>query len=194
VVVVYSEIAGDIKMYVDGELLTGLSGCTLLYGHTNLLNSGIQFNIGNIPIVASGINGMLDEFAIWSRALSAAEIKQLYLRGANKIKYQTRSCSDATCSTNPRWMGIAGDPSANHSNVSYISEIHNNSFPTLVGIASSNVLLPSPDIFFSTLPSLNGVQTGQYFQYRAILDSDDQGSSCGGQFCSPKLKSIEIKP
>jgi hypothetical protein len=194
VVVVYSETAGDIKLYVDGELLTGLAGCTLLYGHTNLLNSGIQFNIGNIPIAASGINGMLDEFAIWERALSAAEIKQLYLRGANKIKYQTRSCSDATCSTNPRWMGIAGDPSANNSNVSYFSEIHNNSFPTINGVASSNVLLPNPDIFFNTLPSLNGVQSGQYFQYRAILESDDQGSSCGGLFCSPKLESVEIKP
>jgi hypothetical protein len=47
---------------------------------------------------AHATTGNLDEVAIWNRSLSAAEIQNLYLRGATKLNISVRSCDDAVCS------------------------------------------------------------------------------------------------
>src|SRR5690606_2439813 len=43
-------------------------------------------------------DGVIDEFTIWNKALSATEVRNLYARGAANVKYQVRSCNDAACS------------------------------------------------------------------------------------------------
>ncbi len=42
-------------------------------------------------------SGDLDEVSVWSRALTPTEIQQLYRRGANRVKYQVKSCVDSSC-------------------------------------------------------------------------------------------------
>ncbi len=42
-------------------------------------------------------NGIIDEVAIWDRVLTEAEMLQLYRRGANRLKFQVKSCIDANC-------------------------------------------------------------------------------------------------
>jgi hypothetical protein len=56
--------------------------------------------------------GLMDDVAIWNRALTANETQQLYRRGANRIKYQVKSCVDSSCnckSFNTAPVGSATD-------------------------------------------------------------------------------------
>ncbi len=41
--------------------------------------------------------GKLDEVAFWTRPLTDDEVLQLYRRGANRVKFQVKSCIDSTC-------------------------------------------------------------------------------------------------
>jgi hypothetical protein len=125
-------------------------------------------------------NGQMDEIAIWSRPLMALEIQQLYRRGANRIKLQVRNCIAADCSddsSGANWKGSDG------SNQTYFSELNN---------TTKN----SPSILFSSF--LNPVGNSRFFQYRLILESDDEGSNCdygaGATWCSPELKSVQLDP
>jgi len=42
-------------------------------------------------------SGSIDESSIWNRSLSDSEVQQLYRRGANRIKFQVKSCVDSSC-------------------------------------------------------------------------------------------------
>ncbi|MFH1188719.1 MAG: LamG-like jellyroll fold domain-containing protein [bacterium] len=44
------------------------------------------------------LNGTIDEFAIWNRALLETEIEDIYLRGATAITFNIRSCAQSNCS------------------------------------------------------------------------------------------------
>ena len=134
--------------------------------------------------------GSLDEVAIWSRVLRADEILELYRRGNNRIKFQTRTCVASDCSDNPTWLGPDG------SNQSYFSELQNNSAFSAAGLPTGNVLTGSPFMLFSSFTDFlsSFVTPAQYIQYRAIMESDDTGTACGGTWCSPELKSVTITP
>lgn len=92
-------------------------------------------------------SGLMDEVAIWSRALVPTEAQQLYRRGSNRIKYQIRTCNTNPCSVSDNWVGIDGTAQ------SFISEIDNS------GPASPIINLVSP-------------QAKPYFQYQAVFESD----------------------
>lgn len=123
------------------------------------------------------VNGLIDEVAIWSRALHANEIKQLYQRGASRIKYQVRSCDDNACS-GESWQGPDGTSGT------YFSELNNNTTP-LTGLGDIKATLPSM-LFsnFTSAPSNN-----QYFQYRTIFESDSSTAAL-----MPELKSTTVDP
>jgi hypothetical protein len=132
--------------------------------------------------LGSYFNGELDEAGIWSRALHPSEVRQLFRRGANRIKAQVRICTTSSCSDDPNganWKGPDG------TRYSYFSEVHNSGAKTSL-----------PSILFSAFTAPVG--TSRYFQYRTILESDDPGSSCdygaGPTWCSPELKSVSIGP
>ncbi len=90
---------GLMKIYIDGvedtayTIIYNASISSIHDGSTNLA-LGARFSNG---APGNFLNGTLDEAAIWSRALTPTEVQQLYRRGANRIKFQVKSCVDSTC-------------------------------------------------------------------------------------------------
>ena len=182
--VVTQRVSGEIRLYVDGVL----KSANLSSETAGNVDNPYNFNIGTLFSVS--YIGKLDEFGIWNRALNAKEIEQLYRRGANRNRFQLRVCSAADCADDPygdHWQGPDG------TNQSYFSEENN------LGVtpsAMSRVLPDSPALTLSAFPSFANV--GRYFQYRAILESDDSSSLCnygsGATWCSPELTSVAADP
>jgi hypothetical protein len=130
-------------------------------------------------------NGHIDEVSIWSRALGDGEIRQLYRRSANRIKYQVRSCDDSACD-NELYQGPDGTENT------YFSEIHNNDMIDFNGEPTGNVLAATPEITFSdfvTAPIDN-----RYFQYKVFMESEDQNNLCTDRPCIPQINSVELGP
>jgi hypothetical protein len=155
-------------------------------------SGNVNFGAGNLYVgsqsgASSFFEGKIDEVAIWKRTLDPAEILELYRRGANRVKFQVRSCDDAACDTES-WIGPDGTAAT------YFSELHNcSSINGATGECNGSVNVASPSIAFSdfvTAPTAN-----QYFQYQAILESDDEIGVCAGSTtCLPEVKSIEVGP
>ncbi len=95
------------------------------------------------PDAEVGFIGSIDEVGVWSRALSATEVSDMYKRGALNLKYQVRSCDDAACA-GESFAGPDGTGST------YYTELGNST---------------------TTTPSfvLTNVPTNRYFQYQATL-------------------------
>jgi hypothetical protein len=189
--------AGNVfTLYIDGKSNV-----------TNVAAVGDVDVAGVVPAIGNGLsainnrffNGSLDEIAVWNRALgdgtagSANEILELYRRGANRVKYQVRSCTDSTCSANPSWQG------PDNTNQTYFSEWNNNAVPADGSDANigDSVLSGPPALLFSNFSSL-AVTSARFFQYRMILESDDSGQNCnygsggGSAICSPEILTVKI--
>jgi hypothetical protein len=83
------------KVYVDGNTTTA----DISYTCTTNYAMGSTPTFGRLSGAASNYyTGMLDETAIWTRALSVAEIGQLYRRGINSLTMDVRSCAASDCS------------------------------------------------------------------------------------------------
>ena len=165
------------SVYANGNLI----GSATFNSWNTILSS---LNIGRSTDGQFDFDGRINEVAIWSRSLSAAEVFELYRRGANRIKYQIRTCPDATCSAgSPTWQG------PDNSSQSYFAEL-NNTFANAVNAAVQPTL---PSMLFSNFINLI-VPKNHYFQYRAIMESDDTSTNCnygsGPTQCSPELKSV----
>ena len=107
--------------------------------------------------------GDLDEYAIWNRVLSAAEVLNLYRRGANRVRFQFRSCTSTTCADAPAWRGPNG------TNTTYFSELYNNS----VQLAQTgDALYTVPFMLFSNFTSF-AIPSNRYFQYQLTLQTDN---------------------
>ncbi len=120
-------------------------------------------------------NGAADEVSIWNRVLNSDEIKMLYRRGANRLKFQVRSCSTSNCSDDSigaSWKG------ADSTNQTYYSELNNET--------GSVVNSTSPVIAFLSFTAPQPANN-RYFQYRAVLESDDLNSS-------PDLQYVSVDP
>ena len=130
--------------------------------------------------------GKIEEFAVWSRTLSATEISQIYRRGANRVKFQVRSCDDSNCS-GESWSGPDG------SSATWFSELNNCNI--LVGATGKCDYAGGavPNLTFPTLSFFDftglSVPSNQYFQYQVLLESDDSANST-----LPTLSSISLAP
>lgn len=124
----------------------------------------------------NGLNGSADEFAVWSRALSAAEILQVYRRGANRLKFQVKSCVQPNCSDIATWLGPNG------TNSTYFTEINNNGIPN-TGLGT--VLTTSPNMIFANFPSLT-IPTNRFFQYQTTFETDNTTYS-------PDITSVRVE-
>lgn len=211
-----------IGIWVDGVSLTanqtGSSGTI-----SGFADFTYPLTIGALggSSISSYFAGSLDEVAIWNRVLTNEEIRQLYRRGANRIKFQYRTCIDVAC--NCKSYGASGsttdcdgDATINASDTSdahfatwigsdntsgtYFSELHNKDlYDSSANCSLSNLVLPgSPDLLFSCFTPALSV-TNQYFQYRSILESDDVTTTgcnygAGATWCSPELRAVEVAP
>ena len=181
IVTTYSGTTATI--YLNGTELghgTRASWNTVLSG-----NLSVGKNLNN----TSFFNGVVDELGIWDRALSAQEVLQLYRRGANRIFYQVRSCSEATCTTgSPSWLGPDG------TSQTYFSELYNRITNSLSGSVQTGL----PAMLFSNFaaPLSANLTANRYFQYRTVMESDDANALCnygsGAATCSPELKQVHI--
>jgi len=168
--------------YIDGVL----QGSAVADTHVLVDTSGLM-QVGNALL------GSVDEGAVWNRALSSSEVLQLYRRGANRILYQVRSCSDATCTTgSPPWLGPDG------TNQSYFSELYNTASNSLTGAVSNG--LPTMTFTNFGAPLTTNLAANRYFQYRAIMEADsaalacDYGGGANTSACFPELKNVTVGP
>lgn len=116
---------------------------------------------------SGGLNGSGDEIAVWSRALSAAEILQLYRRGSNRIKFQIKNCTASDCSDNPTWKG------PDNTSGTFFTEINNNTTP-ITGLGT--VQTGSPTMTISNFTGV-GPYNNRYFQYQIIFETDNTAYS-----------------
>ena len=98
IVVVYDRDA-NMSLYIDNVLDFSLD---ISSGSLINANTSYPFRIGSYSDSSATLpdrffSGHIDEVAVWRRTLSEVEIKQLYRRAANRIKYQVRSCIDPNC-------------------------------------------------------------------------------------------------
>ncbi|WPU65149.1 LamG domain-containing protein [Peredibacter starrii] len=184
--------ASTFSLYINGQFVNSAPHSGPDYG-----SSAFDFNLGADvwDTVGQHYIGLMDEVAVWNRALTALEVKNLYRRGGQQLLYQVRSCANADCSDQDAtyglgWAGPGGD------SVMHFSENHNYAsfLPGPIGVDNTNV---GPlRIPFSAFPALN--LPHRYFQYKVLFTSNDINDLCdygsGPAMCSPELKSVTIGP
>ncbi len=155
---------GNYHHYV--VVINGLNSTSQLYYDGALCGSATYRNPSSASFTLSSNagydwNGKMDELAIWDRPLSASEAAQLYRRGANRLKFQVRTCTDSACVTNPSWIGTDGTSST------YLTEVLNQTttpfkvpWADLAGFSAG----------FNTWFNTN--KDNRYIQYKAIFESD----------------------
>ncbi len=143
--IAYTADATRERLYVNGQIVAdepveygGMSNSNALY-------------IGGSGGGGEQVDGRMDEVAMWQRTLSQTEIENMYRRGANRLKFQVRSCDDNACS-GESYIGPDGTGST------YYTEETNNT----LGFPST---------------ALTNVIDNQYFQYRGDFDTDDNTTS-----------------
>lgn len=158
VVIQRDRAAALYRIYGDGSQISTVAdgaGCAVTLD---------VFRLGRHATGANqGLTGKVDEFAVWNRALSAAEILQLYRRGAYRTKFQFRTCFLSDCSDLPIWRGPDG------SNATFFTEEYNT---TLQSTSLGTTLVTSPQMIFTNFP-LFGMTNDRYFQYKATLEGDN---------------------
>jgi hypothetical protein len=135
------------------------SGLPKLYVNGAELTYDVQ-NIATIPETTANMrigtwnhttgreySGLMDEVGVWTRALSATEVSDIYQRGAVRLKQQVRSCDDDACS-GESFVGPDGTGS------DYYEELDNSTL--------------SPPSF-----TLTNVSDNRYFQYQTFFETDD---------------------
>lgn len=145
VVGTWDNTSNQIRIHVNGVLEN--SGTRT----GTLTTSTAPVNIGRRTTLDRYFNGRLDEVAIYNRALSAGEILNHYRRGALRLKFQVRSCTDNSC-LGQNFVGPDG------TNTSFYSE------------ASNSTLAPASF-------NLTNLVSNRYFQYRGILETDSSAIS-----------------
>lgn len=136
---VYTADSSLERLYINGALVVEESSQYLGTINANALRLGGSGGSGE------NLNGQMDEAALWNRAMSTEEVSDLYRRGANRLRFQVRSCDDAACS-GESFTGPGGSTSAY-----YTEEL--------------NTGLGLPSI------AMSGVSDNRYFQYQTTFDT-----------------------
>jgi hypothetical protein len=174
---------GVSRLYVDGKLQAGSLTKIPESNPGDFIIGKWYYNHAQLRF-----NGDIDEVAFFKRPLSAAEVLQLYRRGANRLKYQVRSCDDAACS-GESWLGPDGTAKT------YFSELHNYTAISGSGGGSGTVQITPLELTFGDFNAAGlSVANNRYFQYRVIMESDDENNLCSGAPCLPQLTSVTAGP
>jgi len=177
----------DYIFYLNGKV-DGSGTFTAANGDRSVGStvSNMQIGIRSVDSGAKNTNefvGYLDEIALWNRALVDSKILNLYRRGANRLKYQIRTCDDSACS-GESWLGPDG------TNQTYYSELQN---VKTAGIFSTTGDVQT-DAMNLVFPEFSALVSNQYFQYRVIMESDDENLLCSGATCVPSIESVTVTP
>ncbi len=147
-------VSDKLKLYSNGVLYAETTDTTGPYAYQS-------FYLGKLASSGYGsFNGKIEEAAVWTRALDANEVKELFNKGAARIGIKYRSCPDATCSTGPAWTPAA-DYNYSHQNYFDTSGLSSNEYfqwairPTLYPFPDGNYY---PNAF-ATLRDVNIVYT-----------------------------------
>jgi hypothetical protein len=155
--------SAQFTIYVDGSAAATTN--TSIGSATAPLTGSGNTKIARHDAWTVNYAGSLDEIGIWTRALSATEVQQIYRRGGNNVKFQIKTCDSNDCSDIASWKG------PDNTNATYFTEINNNS---VQNTGLGNVLTSYPVMTFANFPSLV-VSTKRFFQYQATLISDVSG-------------------
>ncbi|PIR87184.1 MAG: hypothetical protein COU11_01760 [Candidatus Harrisonbacteria bacterium CG10_big_fil_rev_8_21_14_0_10_49_15] len=108
----------------------------------------------NFAAISNGrawFKGKMDELTIWGRTVSSGEARDMFKRGAMKVKFQVRTCELSNCS-GETFIGPDGTSGT------YYSEETNTGSTPLVH-------------------SLAGLTDARYLQYQAVLETTDSGQT-----------------
>lgn len=128
-----------LKIYINGVLdqtITGVSGAISAEANKEVW-------VGNRTEPNYAYKGLIDEVAIYSRALSGGEVLARYERNALRIKFQVRACALSTCSD-----GVYVGPDGTSS--TYFTDTSTTALPAI---------------------SMSAPYSGQYFQYKVWLET-----------------------
>ncbi|HUT35366.1 MAG TPA: LamG domain-containing protein [Planctomycetota bacterium] len=165
--------------------------------------AGERFTAANRVDVGTnlGINGLYDEVAVWDRALSAAEARNVYLSAGFPVPSTSSAYSSAVLAGNPEayWrlnelspLGLAADATGHGHDFAYGSAASRtgaplevgprppsylgfeptNSAPRLISGVENYSHLGSPS---GVLPGQNDYSMGMWFRVEGLLQSDRAG-------------------
>lgn len=137
-----SPSASGVLFVHNGQEVPRLGGDLLSGARVSDANNNLLF--GWDAALSAPLQGSLDEILIFDRALNLDEIRQIYLRGAAKIRFQVRVCQEPTC-TGQDFVGPDGTVAT------YFSEENNKT-----GVAQTYLL---------------GMPAARYFQWQAVFSA-----------------------
>lgn len=94
--------SGNTKLYVDG----------VLCGTASYRDPSESVLFIGSSATGYDIDGVIDEFAVWNRALSEDEVVSLYSRGGLRLEALVRSCDQSNCAGSS-WSTIYLNPGNN---------------------------------------------------------------------------------
>ena len=155
------------KIYVNGVEVASVSmSSAMSTTNTAAFQVGLLSYNGSNKFFAGGV----DEVALWSRALNATEIQQLYRRGISRSLFRVRGCTTSNCSDNPSWLGPDG------TSATFFSELQNNWVVTARGLPVGFFKPNAPNLLFNA-SSRFGTLSTPYLQYRVTLETDSSSLS-----------------
>jgi hypothetical protein len=149
----------QVRLFVDG-VPAGSQPATGAVGYDRTTTDDLViggYGISEVP-VDQRFYGMLDEIALWGRALEPAEIADHADRGYQRVTFQVRTCETAPC--DGPWLGPDGTSGTRYSEA------------CVAAVAGPPVLtLDGLDCDGDGAADGAAIPTGRYVQYQVWLDS-----------------------
>lgn len=193
--------SGKTRLYINGTKVKEQNSSLSF-----MKPSGSNLFIGRSGVNPSYFKGYIDEVGFWDAELSESQVLELYRRAGNRLRFQIRTCSDSTCSSNPSWKGPGGDGTSFYSeflNRKADNLTFNCGINTLDGDANicvSNEIQVSGEVRktnaafkFSEMTSSAEVAESRFLQYRFFLQSEEN-LNCSNLSCMPELSAVSLTP
>lgn len=176
----------DNSWHLVSLVFNGTHSISYIDGTADNISVSAGIGAAGVPLKIGGnnsfFNGTIDEIAIWNRTLSAAEILNIYKRGALRLNLSVRSCNDFSCSSSS-WTNLGNNLTSpqnlsvtNNTYFQYkydFSTDNASSTPALYNVTVDYTLLDvTPPNITLNLPS-NGLNTSNQnltFNFTAIED------------------------
>ncbi|WP_164012889.1 LamG-like jellyroll fold domain-containing protein [Pyxidicoccus trucidator] len=140
-----------LTLFVDGEPVS------VTHGYAGDFSFDKGPLLGQFPGLGYPTEATVDEVAIWRRALSPQEARDVWRRGGTRLKLQVRTCDEPSCA-GVSFVGPDG------TGATYFSEATHGSDdrpPSLGGLGKA------------------GAVPARYFQYAALLETDSSQDTPG---------------